>query len=185
MKHKVGDKVRVKSKEWWEAQPKSSGSVKCGCESFTQLMTPMCGNIVEICDILEDTYSIKGDYHNWTDEMFEDEAPHTSETLLQDIANVIKTHNMGVQVSEEDGKLIIEPLKVDEDDLPIDTPVMVADANSVDTFILRYYAGNGKVFCAGEHDAETEGTCHYDIIIPWDKFDPKDLGESMKFNIVK
>lgn len=107
-----------------------------------------------------------------------------SETLLQDIANVIKSHNMGIQVSEQDGKLIIEPLKVDEDDLPIDTPVMVADANSVDTFILRYYAGKGKVFCAGHHDAETDGTCRYDIIIPWNEFDPKDLGESMKFNII-
>lgn len=193
MKHKVGDKVRIKSKEWWDAQPKNNfGSVYCGTNTFTDMMTYMCGKIVEIRDISEDTYTIRGDYHNWTDEMFEDstldnaEKPHISEQLIKDIAEVIKSHNLSLSVSENEGKLIIEqPLKVDEDDLPIDTPVMVADANSVDTFILRYYAGKGKVFCAGHHDAETEGTCRYDIIIPWDKFDPKDLGESMKFNIVK
>lgn len=192
MKHKVGDKVRIKSKAWWDAQPKNTcGSVDCGAETFTELMTDMCGKIVEIRDILEDTYAIRGDSNNWTDGMFEDSTldnsgkPHISEQLIKDIAEVIKSHNLGVSVSENEGKLIIEPLKVDEDDLPIDTPVMVADANSVDTFILRYYAGKGEVFCAGHHDAETDGTCRYDTIIPWDKFDPMDFGESMKFNIVK
>lgn len=89
---------------------------------------------------------------------------------------------MGVQVSEQDGKLIIEPLTTKED-LAVDTPVLVSDDDI--NFTLRYYAGNGEVFCAGQHDDEIEGTCHYDIIIPWDKFDPRDLGESMKFNIVK
>lgn len=192
MKHKVGDIVRIKSKEWWDAQPKNaSGSVDCGAETFTDIMTIMCGKVVEISDVLKDTYFIKGHGMNWTDEMFEDstldnaETPHISEQLIKYIAEVMKSHNLGVSVSENNGKLIIEPLKIDEDDLPIDTPVMVSDVNSVDTFLLRYYAGKGKVFCAGHHDAETEGTCHYDIIIPWDKFDPKDLGESMKFNIVK
>lgn len=192
MKHKVGDKVKVRSKEWWNAQPKNaSGSVDCGAEMFTDTMTSMCGKVVEISDVLKDTYFIKEYGLNWTDEMFEDstldnaETPQIFEQLIKDIAEVIKSHNLGASVSENEGKLIIEPLKVDEDDLPIDTPVMVSDVNSVDTFILRYYAGKGKVFCAGRHDAETEGTCHYDIIIAWDKFDPKDLGESMKFNIVK
>lgn len=44
MKHKVGDKVKVRSKEWWNAQPKNaSGSVDCGAEMFTDTMTSMCG----------------------------------------------------------------------------------------------------------------------------------------------
>lgn len=183
MKHKVGDKVRIKSKEWWNAQPKNaSGSVDCGAEMFTDIMTDMCGKVVEISDVLKDTYFIKEYGLNWTDEMFEDstldnaEKPHISEQLIKDIAEVIKSHNLGVSVSENEGKLIIEPLKVEEeDDLPIDTPVMVADANSVDTFRLRYYAGKGKVFYPGYHDAETGDTWHYDIIIPWDKFNPNDI----------
>lgn len=187
MKHKVGDKVRIKSREWYSKNEKTHmGDIVLGELLFTRSMTNHCGQIATITYVDSNSTYYLIDLDNgcwkWIDEMFEDEVPHL---LLEDIANVIKSHNMGIQVSEQDGKLIIEPLKVDEDDLPIDTPVMVADANSVDTFILRYYAGKGKVFCTGHHDAETEGTCHYDIIIPWDKFDPRDLGESMKFNIVK
>lgn len=186
MKHKVGDKVRIKSKEWYEENKDEFGVID-SC-SFTETMQHYCGKVATIVDVDDYSYFIDLDHGTfcWRDEIFEDDEPQVSETLLQDIANVIKSHNMGVQVSEQDGKLIIEPVEEKkEDDLPIDTPVMVSDANSVDTFMLRYYAGNGKVFCAGHHDAETEGTCHYDIIIPWDEFDPKDLGESMKFNIVK
>lgn len=187
MKHKVGDRVRIKSKEWYEANKDESGDIdSCG---FTEMMQHYCGKVATIVGM--DNYSYLIDLDNgsysWCDGMFEDDELHASETLLQDIANVIKSHNMGIQVSEQDGKLIIEPVEEKkEDDLPIDTPVMVSDdANSVDTFMLRYYAGKGEVFCAGHHDAETEDACPYDIIIPWDKFDPRDLGESMQFNIVK
>lgn len=73
MKYKVGDKVRIKSKEWWDAQPKNeSGDVDCGADTFTDVMTWLCGKIVEISDILGDVYSIKGYGLNWTDEMFDD-----------------------------------------------------------------------------------------------------------------
>ena len=186
MKHKVGDKVRIKSREWYEKNKNISGEIFCGGTLFISAMHRYCGNVATIISV-GGIYRLDIDNtkFGWSDEMFENDEPQVSETLLKDIANVIKSHNMGVSISAQDGKLIIEPLKVDEDDLPINTPVMVADANRVDTFILRYYAGKGKVFCAGHQDAETEGTCPYDIIIPWDKFDPKALGESMKFNIVK
>lgn len=75
-------------------------------------MERYCGETATITSI-DKTYNINIDDNefNWTDEMFEDDEPQVSETLLKDIANVIKAHNMGVQVSEEDGKLIIEPLE--------------------------------------------------------------------------
>lgn len=184
MKHKVGDKVRIKSKEWYEKNKNRAGDILCGGMFFVGDMDCYCGKIATITEA-NVTYKIDIDDHefSWTDEMFEDEAPHPSEDLLKDIANVIKAHNMGVQVSEEDGKLIIEPLKVEEEGVPIDTPCLCSDDNV--SFILRYYAGNGEVFCAGQHDAETEGTCRYLTIIPWDKFNPNDIEESLKHNIVK
>lgn len=186
MKHKIGDKVRIKSREWYDNNEgkDADGDILCGGIYFDHDMRPYCGKSATITDVAG-TYSIDIDNGkwSWTDEMFEDDEPQVSETLLQDIANVIKSHNMGVQVSEQEGKLIIEPLKIEKKDLPVDTPVMTSDDNI--NFTLRYYAGNGEVFCAGQHDDEIEGTCHYDIIIPWDKFDPKNLGESMKFNIAK
>lgn len=185
MKHKVGDKVRIKSKAWWNAQPKNvNGSVDCGAEMFTDTMTSMCGKVVEISDVLKDTYFINECGLNWTDEMFEDEVPHPSEILLQDIANVIKSHNMGMQVSEQDGKLIIEPLKVDEDDLPIDTPCMVAD-ELLDGWHLRYYAGKKKCFVNGKRFKEIPDKTSWGFIIPWDKFNPNDIEESLKYNINK
>lgn len=192
MKHKVGDKVRIKSKEWWDAQPKDEyGSVECGKDTFTDYMTCMCGKIVEIKDILDtscDLYSIKEHWANWTDEMFDDlynpEKSILSEEMIKDIAEVVKKHNLGVCVSENDGKLIIEPLKAEkEEDLPIDTPVMVAD--SIDNWIFRYYEGNGKCFLLSYKSKDERGSDFWKYIIPFDKFNPNNIEESLKYNIVK
>ena len=187
MKHKVGDKVRIKSKEWYEKNKNRAGDILCGGTFFIEAMERYCGETATITSI-DKTYNINIDDNefSWTDEMFEDEAPHPSEDLLKDIANVIKSHNMGVQVSEEDGKLIIEPLEEKkEDDLPIDTPCMVADNNYSHSLTLRYYAGNKRVFYNGERSCESTGDTRYDIIIPWNKFNPNDIEESLKHNIVK
>lgn len=163
MKHKVGDKVRIKSREWYEKNKNRAGDILCGGIFFVDDMVCYCGNIATIASV-DRIYrlDIDNSEFEWTDEMFEDDEPQVSEILLKDIANVVKAHNMGVQVSEEDGKLIIEPLTTKED-LAVDTPVLVSDDDI--NFTLRYYAGNGEVFCAGQHDAETEGTCRYLTII--------------------
>lgn len=181
MKHKVGDRVRIKSREWYEKNKNRAGDILCGGTFFVDDMVCYCGNIATIASV-DRIYrlDIDNSEFEWSDEMFEDDEPQVSEILLKDIANVVKAHNMGVQVSEEDGKLIIEPLTTKED-LAVDTPVLVSDDDI--NFTLRYYAGNGEVFCAGQHDAETEGTCRYLTIIPWDKFNPNNIEESLK-NIV-
>lgn len=115
MKYKVGDKVKVRSKEWWDAQQKNAyGNVRCGSEVFTDGMTCMCGKIVTISSIRYGTYRIVEEGFHWTDEMFEglveDSQKKISEKLIKDIAEVIKKNNLSVSVSEKDGKLIIEPL---------------------------------------------------------------------------
>lgn len=72
MRYKAGDKVRVKSKEWWDAQPKTlSGSVKCGSKSFTAGMTEFCGQVVTIEEIIDDAYLVEGNCYHWTGKMFE------------------------------------------------------------------------------------------------------------------
>lgn len=188
MKHKVGDKVRIKSKEWWDAQPKNeSGSVKCGADAFNELMTSMCGKVVEISDVSEDTYFIKEYGYNWTDEMFDDsynpEKSILSEEMIKDIAEVVKKHNLGVSISENEGKLIIEPLKVEkEEDLPIDTPVLVC--NSIESWHLRRYAGQGRAFIPNAKIGN-EDKSYWNYIIPFDKFNPNNIEESLKYNIVK
>lgn len=76
MRYKAGDKVRVKSKEWWDAQPKTlSGSVQCGSENFTPEMVAFCGQVVTICGMMSDeSYLVEGNCCYWNDEMFE--SPH-------------------------------------------------------------------------------------------------------------
>lgn len=187
MKYKVGDKVRIKSKEWWDAQPKNSeGNVDCGSDDFMDYMTCMCGRIVEITGVFEDSYHVSNCTFNWTDEMFEDsyipEKSILSEEMIKDIAEVVKKHNLGVSISENEGNLIIEPLKVEkEEDLPIDTPVMVSD--DID-WSLRYYAGKGTAFTNGDKSKKNEFTI-WKYIIPCDKFNFENPEESLKYNIAK
>lgn len=190
MKYKVGDKVRIKSKGWWDAQPKNErGSVNCGAETFIDAMTCFCGEIVEISNIWGDVYSIKEHGFNWTDEMFDDsynpEKSILSEEMIKDIAEVVKKHNLGVCVSKNDGKLIIEPLKFEkEEDLPIDTPVMVKSDNN-DEWKLRYYAGKCKCYVGGGKSNNEDTTSSWDCIIPCDKFNFENPEESLKYNIIK
>lgn len=188
MKHKVGDKVRIKSKEWWNAQPKNvNGDVRCGSDTFTDTMTCMCGKVVEISYVSEDTYFIKEYGYNWTDEMFDDsynpEKSILSEEMIKDIAEVVKKHNLGVSISEKEGKLIIEPLKIEED-LPIDTPCMCGNSDN-EIWGLRYYASKGKVYSKGLISPINEGVTSFEYIIPFDKFNPNNIEESLKYNIVK
>lgn len=184
MKYKVGDKVRIKSKEWWDAQPKNvEGSVDCGSDTFTKVMIPMCGKVCEISEVFESGYAIKKSVFNWTDEMFEglasDEKPTISTDLIKDIAEVVRTHNLGVSVSEQDGKLIIEPLKVEED-LPIGTPVI--HSNNKDYWAVGIYQGFGKVSMQIDGKDQPEKRLY---IIPYNLFNPNDIEESLKHNIVK
>ena len=188
MKYKVGDKVRIKSKEWWDAQPKIKGDVDCGEYYFTKEMTPMCGKVVEISVLGSVSYNLKGCLYHWTDEMFDDsyipEKSILSEEMIKDIAEVVKKHNLGVCVSENEGKLIIEPLKFEkEEDLPIDTPVMAT--NVINDWSLRYYAGKGTTFIQGYKSKENESRINWVYIIPFDKFNPNNIEESLKYNIVK
>lgn len=73
MKHNVGDKVRIKSKEWWDKQPKNKwGSIKFK-ESFTESMTIYCGKECTIEEVGHSAYFIDIDNgtFKWTDEMFD------------------------------------------------------------------------------------------------------------------
>ena len=186
MKHKVGDKVRIKSREWYEKNKNISGDIFCGDTLFISAMHRYCGNVATIISV-DGIYRLDIDNtkFGWSDEMFEDDKPRTSETLLKDIANVIKAHNMGVQVSEEDGKLIIEPLKV-EDDLPIDTPCMCSNSlKKENAWFVRYYAGNKQMWWELGKSNNEKRKVDWRCIIPFDKFNPNDIEESLKHNIVK
>lgn len=190
MKYKVGDKVRIKSKEWYEENKNENGVVLLsnGCV-FWDNMQDMLGHEFKIVGITEDKYILYGIIFLINDEMIEglvyDEKPLISTELIKDIAEVVKTHNLGVSISENEGKLIIEPLKVEED-LPIDTPCMCRSSMQGDlAWFVRFYAGKGQTWWGlGKSHNETTKV-NWDCIIPWDKFNPNNIEESLKYNIAK
>lgn len=195
MSYNVGNKVRIKSVEWYNENKNKEGIVEMGhgIFDFVKPMAEYLGKEANITEIVDDgVYLIDldgGDCY-WADEMFEGlvsvEKPIISTEMIKDIAEVIKTHNLGVSVSENDGKLIIEPLKVEkeDEDLPIDTPCMVSPKDKKE-WHLRYYSGNKQCYGEGDTSINYGYMSSWDYIIPFDKFNPKDIKESLKYNIVK
>ena len=192
-KFKVGDKKRVKSLEWWEAQPKDGNySGHCGSDIFNKEMTDMCGKIVTKKEIDDREYCIEGNHYNWTDEMFEDEPikdeskPSFFTKLAEAINKVVSENKQGITIEEKDGSIIITPIEDKEKDLPIDTPVMCSlSMKGESAWFVRFYAGNRKTWWdLGKSDTETRKV-DWKCIIPFDKFNPSDIQESLKHNIVK
>ena len=74
MKHKVGDKVKIKSKEWYEKNKDEYGDVECDSDSFIGAMNVYCGMDAIIKAAEDGRYSLDIDsmkWH-WSEGMFED-----------------------------------------------------------------------------------------------------------------
>ena len=75
MRYKVGDKVRVKSREWYEAN-QIEGEVDCGGLPFTPWLSALCGTIQTVEGISQDFggsyYTLENVPYLWNDLMFED-----------------------------------------------------------------------------------------------------------------
>lgn len=192
-KYKVGDKVRVKSKEWWDAQQKDEFySVQCGENVFTKDMVKYCGLEAEIKFSCKHLYLLDIDNRKycWTDEMLEDIPTAEQYTLYNDLANainkVVSEHQQSVMVEEIESGIIIKPIEKKEEDLPIDTPVMCS--NSIQgqaAWFVRYYAGDGKAWWNLGKSCNEKRKVDWKCIIQFDKFNPNDIEESLKHNIVK
>lgn len=73
MKYKIGDKVRIKSLDWYYDNRDDRNDVECDNDYFIADMAEYCGKIVTISSVLSTRYYIKEDngIFNWTDEMIE------------------------------------------------------------------------------------------------------------------
>lgn len=77
MKYKVGNKVRIKSIDWYNENKDENGNVLCfeNIHKFTSLMSSYCGKVVTISTIItgDDEYFIEEDGETdwWTDDMIE------------------------------------------------------------------------------------------------------------------
>lgn len=98
MKYKKGDKVRVRSLEWYNANKNSEGAIIFhNWRIFDDSMSEFCGTVVTI-----DAYNLRGDYYDikedgkvnyWSDDMFEGlaiEKPQEKMVSLEQVCEWLK-----------------------------------------------------------------------------------------------
>lgn len=74
LKYKVGNKVRIKSFDWYNENKDENGDVDCGSQPFIDKMIKFCGKTLTIFQIdnEDDCYIVEeDDKFGWTDEMIE------------------------------------------------------------------------------------------------------------------
>lgn len=189
MKYKVGDKVRIKSREWIDKRIGTSNNFIIQLKKdFARCISYDCGGkIATITEVVDGGYRIDLDKGLciWSELLFENETNCISEELVKDIADIINKHNLSVKIEERDGGLFVKPIEKEED-FPIDTPCMCF----LNGWSLRYYAGNKKCFIDGMNsnslgEGKPVESTSYKVIIPFSSFNVDDIESSLKYNIVK
>ena len=105
MNYKVGDKVKIKSREWYKFNKDKYGAVYCGDIPFVKSMSKYCGKVLtieRIFDLNTPTYEMleDPDHFDWNDGMIEclvESAPDNK------ISKIISRANKAVTESFENG----------------------------------------------------------------------------------
>ena len=73
MKYKAGDKVKIKSFDWYNENKDEGGYINCGSRAFFTKMSDWCGEILTINRVVEEFeyYCVSECIFSWTDEMIE------------------------------------------------------------------------------------------------------------------
>lgn len=71
MKYKVGDRVLIKSIDWYNKNKDVKGNVPCGNIKFIKSMTHLCGKVLTIRYINNGGYFMDVSIWKFTDEMIE------------------------------------------------------------------------------------------------------------------
>ena len=102
MKYKVGDKVRIKSIDWYNESKGNDEIVEFSTSVFVPGMSQFCGKVVTIEDVFDEgddvVYCMEEIDYDWTDEMIEGLAEVT------EIAQDAKTFSEGYDQGYEDGQ---------------------------------------------------------------------------------
>lgn len=117
MKYKVGDRVKIKSLDWYKENRDDINEVECGGSVFVPAMTTHCGYIRTISKVFEiqEVYHILEDngLFTWTDEMIEKRVEE--ETKPKDMGEVNEEYYSttkylvrpnGYQFVDENGNII-------------------------------------------------------------------------------
>lgn len=107
-------------------------------------------------------------------------------TAISEAVKSVVNADTSVELEEKDGTIVIRAVKNKKEDLPIDTPVMVNENITERAWVLNYYKGNGYTTINKDEIKNTNNSPYpWECIIPFDKFNPNDIEESLKYNIVK
>ena len=91
-KFKVGDKVRVKSLEWYNSNKDGNGDVLSHSDKylfFPKEMSEYCGKEFEIRYVYSnEVYLLKGTQCFWEDWMFEEESSTKEQQVLEQLERV-------------------------------------------------------------------------------------------------
>lgn len=72
MRYKRGDRVKIKSLDWYNENKDQHGRVACGYHVFTEDMSKFCGCTMIVCNITNlGVMTMGGSASYWTDEMIE------------------------------------------------------------------------------------------------------------------
>ena len=89
MRYKKGDRVKIKSLEWYNENKDQHGRVACGYHVFTEDMSKFCGHTMIVCNRTNlGVMTMGGSASYWTDEMIEglvDEEPRDKMVSLDKV----------------------------------------------------------------------------------------------------
>ena len=112
MKYKVGDKVRIKSLDWYNENKDEGGYINCGSRAFFTKMSDWCGKILTINRVVEEFkyYCVSECIFSWTDEMIEGLVQDENNHLIETVVDYVKESN-------DRYRIVIDPrfdIEVDE-----------------------------------------------------------------------
>ena len=92
-KYKVGDKVRIKSLEWYNSNKDIKNNIREGSQTFLECMSKYCGKEYEIYNVISgiNHYVYKlydTDIWCWEDWMFEEELSTKEQQALEQLEHV-------------------------------------------------------------------------------------------------
>ena len=93
MKYKRGDRVKIKSIDWYNKNKDQHGRVACGYHVFTEDMSKFCGCTMIVCNRTNlGVMTMGGSASYWTDEMIEglaDVEPQEKMVSLEEVCNLL------------------------------------------------------------------------------------------------
>ena len=111
MKYNVGDKVRIKSLDWYNENKDEYGYIDCGSRAFFTKMSDWCSKIATIKEICKtNCYHLEEYDFDWTDEMIEG-------LVEEEIKHKFKVGDILFYRGETSGYLKVEEIRVENGEI--------------------------------------------------------------------